>query len=300
MRTFVCIIYIILLCAPCFGQATADPARKVNYCKEKHSPLKPDSPLRFDPYYNGHLCESFDPEQIDFSREYFSLRARQLSGKADQLRSFLTYDGSSVWRTGEWDQNGVIGREYQRIRIYIDTVIKSRDKNDTYILQGRSKVNDNICNFTGELKLMKFFVLPCDDRSFSHCGQLFGTYALFEDSSRYHSGFFKGVMECSVHLDSAGNRMLLDETGSIADGYFNRTFVGTWTDYLTGQAKKCIWGDYRLPFTFDFDCGDGEMRVCDKYVNNGWNSFNDQSEIIITKDGKAVLKDKWWLASQKK
>jgi hypothetical protein len=49
-----------------------------------------------------------------------------------------------------------------------------------------------------------------------------------------------------------------------------------------------------LPYSFDFDCGDGEMIVCEKYVQNGWQSFNDGSEYIDTGNDKLELKDKWW------
>jgi hypothetical protein len=78
---------------------------------------------------------------------------------------------------------------------------------------------------------------------------------------------------------------------ALADGYNNRTFVGTWISYSMKAVKKCIWGDYRLPFTFDFDCGDGEMHVCEKYVQNGWTTFNSSEEYDVTGD-KAILK--WW------
>lgn len=64
----------------------------------------------------------------------------------------------------------------------------------------------------------------------------------------------------------------------------NRTYMGTWKGYHAKSAKKCIWGDYRLPFTFDFDCGDGAMIVCDKYVQNGWASFNDGSDFVVVGD----------------
>jgi hypothetical protein len=100
-------------------------------------------------------------------------------------------------------------------------------------------------------------------------------------------------MECAVHLDKS--KMLLDESMDIADGYWNRTFVGTWTEYKTQKSKKCIWGDYRLPFTFDFDCGDGEMVICDKYVKNGWQTFNVGSEYVNTEDDKWVFRDTWWV-----
>ena len=87
-------------------------------------------------------------------------------------------------------------------------------------------------------------------------------------------------------IDHEKRSIKIDESFGIADGYYNRTYVGIWKSYKTDKKKKCIWGDHRLPFTFDFDCGDGEMRVCDKYVANGWLSFNDGSDFKII--------NRWW------
>jgi hypothetical protein len=95
--------------------------------------------------------------------------------------------------------------------------------------------------------------------------------------------------------------MVLDESTDFSDGYFNRVFVGTWADYKIKKPKKCIWSDYRIPFAFGFDCGDGEMFVCKEYENNGWQTFNDASEHICAGgDAPCELKDKWWIKKTKK
>ena len=44
----------------------------------------------------------------------------------------------------------------------------------------------------------------------------------------------------------------------------------------------------------NFDCGDCEMNVCDKYVSNGWATFNCQEEDRTVGD-KWEMIDKWWL-----
>ena len=198
--------------------------------------------------------------------------------------------------SGEDQQNGIIGINYQRIQFHIDNITLSSDS-DTYIIKGKSKVNNNICDFKGELKLLKLFYGECDDPKYKKCAELFGSYILFEDSLQNHSGFFKGIMECSVYIDHKGKKMLLDESSDVADGYRNRTFVGVWIDYKTKKTKKCIWGDYRLPFNFGFDIGDGEMYISDKYRMNGWKDFNNGSEYIQVsnnRNDKWLLKDKWW------
>lgn len=290
MNKITTIFFCLLTVSTCLGQTFKD----ASYCDRSWCKVPKDHPYHFDPYYNGHLCENFNPQQTDFSKEYFELQTKRYSKNTDQLQQSLKYDYSSIWLSDTWHQNGVIGLNYQRIQFHIDKVTKSKTKPDTYVITGKSKVKDNICNFSGELKLLKLFFIGCEDTTFKKCGELFGSYTFYEDSLQNHSGVFKGIMECSVRLDSSGKRMLLDDGSDGADGYWNRTYIGTWTDYKTKQAKKCIWGDYRLPFVFDFMCGEGAMRACDKYAMNGWQTFNDNSE-YLTVNEKRELKDKWWL-----
>lgn len=252
-----------------------------------------------DPYYNGHLHEKYNPAQIDFSKEYLQSRIKSYNNEPDKLAQTVKFDFSPVWPGGNWEQNGVIGPDYQRIQFHIDTVIKSTVNPYIYLVTGKSKVNNNICGFKGEIKLLSVFLSDsCDYSEYKNCGGLFANYTFYEDSSQNHSGVFKGVTECCIYLENTSKTVKVDESSGIADGYWNRSFIGTWTGYKSNKVKKCIWGDYRLPFTFDFDCGDGEMHVCDQYVKNGWQTFGDGSEYIALGNDKFEIKDKWWLTKK--
>ena len=244
------------------------------------------------PYYNRMLGKYYSPLKVDFSKEYLELQTKRHINFQDQLQQSLNYDFSSIWLTNDDQQNGIIGFNYQRIQIHISKVSKDINTPDTYFVKGKSKVNNNICDFSGEIKLIRLLYVNYKGAEVEY--DLFATYLFYEDSTQNESGVFKGTMECAVHLDSTKTKMILDEFMVGADGYWNRTFVGTWTNYKTNDSKKCIWGDYRLPFTFDFDCGDGELMVCDKYVNNGWKTFNGGLEYIIV-GNERELKDKWWI-----
>jgi len=296
MRGLILLLLILQVSFQNYGQENKMPvqAKKKNYCNWTGCTLKPDDPAHFDPYYNGHLCENFNPEQIDFSREYLELETKQIGKTSNILPQILKYNFSHVWPTNNSEQNGVLGRTYQRIRIHIDKVSTSKNRN-TYLITGASNVANNICRFKGTIKLIQAYLNDsCDNSTYLKCGDLFAEYAFYEDSLQNHSGIFKGITECMFHIDNTGQYVLLDESMDGADGYWNRSFVGTWTEYKTGITKKCIWGDYRLPFTFDFDCGDGEMIVCDKYKKNGWQTFGDGSELISVGKNKWELKNKWW------
>ena len=280
----------------------------VNVEKENHydsgdvSPIEKIESAPPDPYFNGHLHKYFNPEQIDFSKEFLELRSKWFTGEEDAILQLINYDFSTVWLTDDSQQNGVLGQNYQRIQIHFSAISRNLTDSTVYLAEGKSKVNSNICNLKGKIKPIKLFVYECDVPSDSsyRCGSLFAVYTFYEDSTKSHSGVFTGIAESSVYIDDVKMEILLDESMHVADGYSNNTFVGIWTNYKTKQSKKCIWGDYRLPFTFDFDCGDGEMIVCDKYVKNGWQTYNynreygGHPEYIETDNGKCELKDKWW------
>lgn len=265
-------------------------AQKAPYCNSDWCTLRKDHPAHFDPYYNGHLCENFNPKQSDFSKEYLMLQSSQ--GSQDVVDDLSDYDLSGIWPTIDGQQNGVIGLDYARIRIHISSA--SRDTKDKllYHVKGKSNVKDNVCDFTGTVRLVNAYA-GSDESEHEHSGRLFAEYTFYEDKTQKHVGTFQGIFECFYYIDLKTKKAYIDESSNIADGYYNRTYVGTWKGYNSTSGKKCIWGDYRLPFTFDFDCGDGEMIVCEQYEKNGWEAYNKREEFEIV-DGKKVIKDKWW------
>lgn len=272
--------------------STSVSAQTVNksYCDSNSCTLPRDHEAHFNPYYNGHLCENFDPKQNDFSKEYLSLRTRHL-GK-NIISDLSEFDFSSIWITKDNQQNGTIGLDYKRIRIHFSNATKDSEDPLLYHVSGKSNVSSNICDFHGQIRLIQAYDLV-GESEYQNSGGLFGEYVFYEDKAQNHAGVFQGIFECFYYLDLKNRKGFLDESSDIADGYFNRTYVGTWQGYNTKNLKKCIWGDYRLPFTFDFDCGDGEMKICDKYLQNGWTTFNSGAEYELAGD-KAILKDKWW------
>jgi len=289
------VIVFLLLSITVNAQDNIDTVIDKNYNSNQQDTII-ISENNISPYYNDNLNEHYNPEQIDFSKEYYELQTKNYENNDNIINQLLKYDFSNIWICRNVDQNGVIGKNYQRIQIHIDTVYKNSYDDKTYIVKGKSKVKDNICSFKGELKIITIFIdKDCDYEDFNNCGDLFASYIFYEDSTQYHSGIFKGITECSIYIDSKNKKVILDNLSDGADGYWNRSYVGTWSNYSNKIKKKCIWGDYRLPFTFDFDCGTGEMHINDKYVNNGWKSFNDATEMINVGKDIWETKDKWWL-----
>lgn len=283
------ILFIILI-----SIAHISFAQETKYCVLEWCKLPKNHKAHFDPYYNGHLCENFDSKQADFSTEYFHLQTKEISkisiDKTDQLAGY-TFDISNLFNTGEFHQNGVIGTEYSRIKIHISNTERINNKHE-FIITGKSNVSGNICDFRGKLEILKIFEITVNP-DFEGQASLFAKYEFLEDSTQNHVGIFKGTFECSVKIDHYAKTIKLDKSFIDADGYYNRSYVGTWTGYEDKTTKKCIWGDYRLPFTFDFDGGDGEMMINDKYINNGWKSFSNGSEYDYS-SGNPELINKWW------
>ncbi|MCE9540740.1 MAG: hypothetical protein K8R85_16190, partial [Bacteroidetes bacterium] len=226
MSIFKIIFFVFLLYVPklSLGQEKeiSEKKEKRNYCNWSGCTLKPNDPAHFNPYYNVHLCENFNPEQIDFSREYLELETKQFTTTSNMLPQILRCNFSRVWPTNNTEQDGILGRNYQRIRIHIDKVSVSKNR-DTYIVTGASNVANNICRFKGTIKLIRAYLNDsCDNSTYIKCGDLFAKYVFYEDSLQSHSGVFKGITECIFHIDSTGQYVFLDESMSGADGYWNR------------------------------------------------------------------------------
>lgn len=266
----------------------AQKANTTSYCESDWCTLAKDNPAHFDPYYNGHLCENFNPKQVDFSQEY--LKLQRPNSAANIVAALSSFDLSAVWTTPDGHQNGIIGLDYTRIRVHISEAAKDKRDELLYHVKGKSNVRGNVCDFSGEIRLIEAYTVQGEHEN---AGNLFATYTFHEDRTQKHVGTFRGIVECAYFLDAKTRKGFVDKSSDVADGYYNRTYVGTWEGYDAKAAKKCIWGDYRLPFTFDFDCGDGMMIVCDQYSANGWTSFNDGSDFVVV--GNTVrLKEKWW------
>jgi len=253
-----------------------------------------------DPFSSFDQFNNYNPQTIDFSKEFYKQSVWVLLNeeKAKDVTSLISrYNISQLWLKNSKDnnQNGIIGKNYKRIRIHFSKVIKDSLNPLIYWAWGKSKVGNNICDFKGRFKIIKILRYP-KDSEIPGGGEIFGSYKLNEDSSQSYSGSFKGIFNSTYNIDTAKSKIYLDESMSIADGYSNNVFVGTWTEYKNGNQKKCIWSDYRLPYCFDFDEGTGEMYVNKKYEKNGWKSFNDNSEYIYNKQKKTYeLKNKWWV-----
>ncbi|MDA6070795.1 hypothetical protein NJT12_14345 [Flavobacterium sp. AC] len=198
----------------------------------------------------------------------------------NELNKYTNNDFSVLWnKTENKYVYGVIGDNYQRILIKFIS-IKRNDKNkNEYIVNGKSQVKSNICDFAGtititkiqELKKVKFGL---DDEyknsGIKSQGLLVANYKFVENKNQKNTGEFQGKLATIFYVDKNGF-IKYDDIEIHKDSYFNNAFVGTWKSNNSGKEKVCNWGDYRVPNTnCDFDIGAGELSISKKYIKNGW------------------------------
>lgn len=233
--------------------------------------------------------------------EHEMLKDPDLSTK-EYKDSITRYDFSQLWTNPKNKPNyGFIGDHYQRIRIKLISVEKDKNSPDTYFITGKSMVKNNICSFTGTIKITKARIYKkmhwgCDDaykhKGIKKQGIVFAQYHFYEDSTQAHSGSFEGVLSTYWYIDKKDN-LKYDDIETFSDSYFNNQFVGTWKEYKSHLKKVCNWGDYRIPQSGDFDDGSDGLYPIDKYVQYGWQSFID-AEKKGTEQGWKDEERPWW------
>lgn len=265
---------------------------------------------KYDPYYYPKLREYVDSKQIDFSSEYkkwlipdnsekFVDITHELLGNGYVFERALfnseqfTYeniDGESYYK--ETSFNGILGDKYTLIELFIHPEVERIDSL-TFKVKGKSKVGKNICDFTGEIQIEHIYNIweRANDPDSPDFYVMVCNYLFTEDKAQYGTGFFKGTYGAYCYIDKANKKICLDIDAGGGE-LNNRNYVGIWQSYKTKAVKRCIWGDYRLPYTFDFDIGDEDMRVNPKYNSPEWEEW--QSEIVNPEEKKH-----WWEDSQK-
>jgi hypothetical protein len=204
---------------------------------------------------------------------------------------------------------GFIGANYQRLRIKFISITKDSVSSNIYHVYGKSMMKKNIDEFKGTLIISAIFKLKSIsmgiDSEYKNKGLkgeyiILGHYQLFENKEQEHSGTFEGKFQSDYYLDRNG-KVCYDDI-NLGDSYTNNQFVGKWTDYKTQISKTCNWGDYRMPYSGNFDGGAGDFSPWTTDARLGWETVNE-SWLVGSKDKKLMAKGrlaqkienaKWW------
>ena len=209
----------------------------------------------------------------------------------DNLKAqLLRYDYSQLLM--ENDFLGYIGNG-QRLYMHFDTIYKDPVKPQYYHVEGKSKVKQNLCSFTGGITIHSFAPNEESD-SLVKRYHLKAQYQLNEDANQRGSGFFAGRLTSDffIYRDS----ICFDEVEGGEDGYNNNQFEGRWTSYRTKISKKANFGIGRIPDSSDLDGGTAEFYVTPNKQHLGWESYMKAFETETPEGQKAQAEEdrEWW------
>jgi hypothetical protein len=196
---------------------------------------------------------------------------------------------------------GFIGENYQRFYIHYTSITKVNSSPYVYKVTGKTRVKNNICHFTGEIRILKAVLykepVTSEFSQFKN-GSVTCQVTFYEDSTQNGSGVIKGKLVSNFYIDKKG-KLFYDALMAIADGFSNNECTGTWTSYKTGKSKKCNWGDYRIPESGPLDGGAGEFYVEDDFVKYGWESYRTASggnDVTEAQQAQAQAEEEraWW------
>lgn len=190
---------------------------------------------------------------------------------------------------------GFIGENYYRFYIHYTSVIKDKSDPYKYLIQGKTRVNNNICDFYGTIKIVQATI---DNNLYYEKykqGVAICIILFKEDSTQHESGIIKGKLTTNFYIDKKG-KIFYDTLDSEADGFDNNDVEATWTNYVKRKTKKCNWGDFRIPDSGYLDGGAGEFMVSEKYIKNGWENYMNMfsADKKISKKAIAEENRKWW------
>lgn len=228
--------------------------------------------------------------KVDIIKFYEPLVSKESLDKKDYINKYANRDFSAVWK----DQNnteylGFLGDNYQRIRIKILSIVKDNKKPQTYKINGKSAINNEIKSFQGtftikHIKHLNKMHWGVDDeyknKGIKTQGVLIGEYKLYQDQNLENSGYFGGMLSALWYIDKS-DEIKFDDIERLSDPYRNNQFIGFWTSYDGMKKMKSNWGDYRIPDSGDLDGGACCFSPIEKYKKNGWESYIvDQNDVF--------------------
>ncbi|WP_333577534.1 hypothetical protein [Sphingobacterium sp.] len=198
----------------------------------------------------------------------------------NKVKNYEKIDFSSIWnKSKDSEIFGIIGEEHQRLKIYIVDIKQNEENGREYFIFGQFQIEEKIIPFNGTITLVniyeyeKLYFGIDDERKNSGIkkqGVLIGKYQFNQRDEDKDFGLFQGKIYSKWFIDK-DNRIQYDDIERFSDKYFNNAYVGTFKTVRNPFSKQCNWGDFRVPLANeDFDIGEGDFKVADKYLDNGW------------------------------
>lgn len=198
---------------------------------------------------------------------------------------YQRYDFSPLLKDVTKDKAiGIIGDDYKRLIVNIESVQQMAAGSQRYQLHGHSKVGRNRNDFTGSLTLTDIYLATQPslgvDESYKGIVDKQGIavfdYRLLENRAQPNSGEFTGKLYVKWYTSKQDNRLHFDDIDRHFDGYFNLVFNGEWRSYRAGSLPKpAIWSLYNMADILapDLNIGAGEFYPNTSYHNKGWADY---------------------------
>jgi len=175
---------------------------------------------------------------------------------------------------------GIFGPKYRRIEFFF---VANRDQSDpyNYIIQGKSKLGDNIRPINGNITLLAVREEKCYDVG---APLAVFSYEIKESGTKEGDGVYKGILSVMFVFDDDGIRFFTPCDGSYHE-YFHK-FVGVWERYNSSVKNKCIFSYdvagffMKLPYCEELiRSSDGDWYVYeieDKFKQYGWENYENE------------------------
>lgn len=171
---------------------------------------------------------------------------------------------------------GTIGDDNQRIEVRFIEISQDNQNSSQYIVKGKSRVHDNVCDFEGLIIIDKIMLLDetnggCKEPGLSD-GMVYGCYEFKENPKQNHVGIFRG--EFKTMFDNKDDSFVLKEAW-LGQEDFN-LFLGDWSEYGKENSRFCAWGFQIPPSKKEnlFKHYDNEFHLFNsEYFDRGWNNF---------------------------
>ncbi len=198
------------------------------------------------------------------------------SHDATTVKYMTAHNFSSLLKP-KHDILGFIGPNYQRLYVNIEAITRDKSNVGIYQVKGNTKVKDNICRFTGTIKVERLVIkqkeqYQKEDSNYNDVrtiGDFYGNYEFIEDLEKKSCGIFEGRMVLHWFVSKKG-KLYYDDIEEYADSYNNNFYMGSWREHNKEKKKIANWGEYRIPNSGDLDNGVGEFHANEKYSEYGW------------------------------
>lgn len=243
---------------------------------------------------------NFGQDRVDYSAEWRTGKNESfgVEYKKSQLLTskICRFDLSNFWLSKERSADGILGTTYEPIQFFITQTQKCNDS--IYQVKGKNRIKGLVSKFEGTIKVTSVFnesYMDCDNGGEEDCKTVLviAECRFEEPSDQKSSGVFTGVMQTHLDFIPKQNTLTFNEGTTISDKYYqNNTFVGVWKSNKSGIKKKCVFGDYALPWEFLEDFRKYYGGVTSKYRKNGWDTYgvyDDKNQTMVDN------LDKWWL-----